>query len=95
MPATTKKSVIPKVPVPSRQSIAAGLRTAEAGLAAARRQSEWLLGRAELYLRAWREALDPSTAGWVERARSSPADKTVGEARADLQERIVEARRRA
>lgn len=78
--------------VSSRQALAAALRFIETVVAALRRDSSRLLGRAELHVRAWREALDPTTSAWVAGARARPAEKDAEQVRRDLQDRIEQAR---
>ena len=90
MPATRAKPLIRWPSASSRQALAATLRATESGVAVLRRDTDRVLGRAQLRVRAWREALDPSTARWVADARRTPPSVDAAQVRADLQRRIEE-----
>lgn len=91
MSTTRDKLRFPGPLTPSRDSLAAAVRTAESGMAVLRRGADRLFGRAELHLRAWREALDPGTAEWVAAARTTEPDKSAEDIRLDLERRIADA----
>ncbi len=93
MPATRDRPLLRWSSTSSRHALAATLRLTETGVAALRRDTSRLLSRAELHVRAWREALDPTTSQWVAEARGLPAERDPEQARRDLQDRIEKARR--
>lgn len=93
MPATRPKPLFRWPSASSRQALAATLRVTETGVAVLRRDADRVLGRAQLRVRAWREALDPTTATWVADARRTPPAGDAEKVRADLQRRIEEAGR--
>jgi hypothetical protein len=55
-----------------------------------------VLDRLQLHMIAWREALDPATAAWIEEAKRSVADGTAAERAwtADDLRRLIEERRK-
>jgi hypothetical protein len=55
-----------------------------------------VLDRLELHLIAWREALDPATAAWIEEAKRSAADGSAAERAwtTDDLRRLIEERRK-
>ena len=73
------------------------LRRAVRGITRLRRWTgRPLFDRLQLHLIAWREALDPATAAWIEEAKRSVADGTAAE-RAwtpDDLRRLIEERRK-
>ena len=91
MPATRDSSFRQTGWGPSRRSAVTALRAAESGVATIRKDADRLLARAELYFRAWREALDPSTSEWVAQARRIETDRSPEDVRSDLERRIAEA----
>jgi hypothetical protein len=58
------------------------------------REAERWLPQVKLALRAWRDALDPRTATWVDQARHSDAASSPEEAQIDLERGIEAARDR-
>jgi hypothetical protein len=55
------------------------------------------LDRLQLHLIAWREALDPASAAWIEEAKRSAADASAAErswTTDDLRRRLIEERRK-
>ena len=78
----------------SREVLRVTLGMAEGGVAAVRRDAQRFLIRAELHLRAWREALDPDTHEWATEARRMVPAQTAEEIRAELQSRLERARQR-
>ncbi len=95
MPTTRDRLRIGWSSASSRHALSVTLGMAEGGVAAIRRDTGRLLGRAEMHLRAWREAMDPDTHEWAAKARLMAADRTPEEIRADLQSRIGQARRQS
>lgn len=93
MPATRSKPLVRWPSSSSRQALATTLRVTETGVAALRRDTDRMLSRAQLRVRAWREALDPKTSTWVAEARRTPSSQDAEQVRADLRRRIEEARR--
>lgn len=78
----------------SRQALRVTLGMAEEGVGAIRRDMDRLIGRAEMHLRAWSEALAPDTLEWARQARTMVTEQTPEEIRAELQTRIEQVRPR-
>lgn len=93
MPATRERPLLRWSSASSRQALAATLKLTETGVAAIRRDTSRFLTRAELHVRAWREALDPTTSEWAATARDAPPGRDAAQIRQDLQTRIEQARR--
>lgn len=93
MPATQRKSPIRWSTSSQREAAAAFLKMTERAVAVLKRETAGMLSRTELHLRAWRAALDPTTAEWVAQARHTKPDGTPDETRVELQARRDEARR--
>lgn len=94
MPTTRHRPVAGWSSASSRRALRVTLGMAEEGVAAIRRDAGRLLGRAEMHLRVWREALDPDTHEWARQARAMVAEHTPEEIRAELQTRIEKVRPR-
>lgn len=93
MPATDRRTRF-GLPAGLREAAAGGLRVVEASVSAVQQGAERWLPRAKLALRAWREALDPTTATWIDQARNSSPTRSPEESRTDLRSRIEAARNR-
>ena len=92
MRQTRSKPATLRMGGPARESLATGVKAVRTGLHLLQRDSARFAGWADLRLRAWQEALDPATAGWVQEARNTKPARPADEARADLERRIAEAR---
>lgn len=94
MSATDEKTAI-RLPIEVlREAAAVGIRATERSLSALLREADRWLPQAQLRLRAWREALDPTTASWIDKARKSGPVESPEETKRDLQRRIEAARSR-
>jgi hypothetical protein len=73
------------------------LRAAVQGITRLRRRMDRpVLQRLQLHLIAWREALDPASAAWIEEAKRSAADGSAAERAwtTDDLRRLIEERRK-
>ena len=73
------------------------LRVAVQGVTRFRRRTDRpVLDRLQLHLIAWREALDPASAAWIEEAKRSAADGSAAERAwtTDDLRRLIEERRK-
>jgi hypothetical protein len=93
MPATREQGLIHWSRASQRDAVATALRLTERGVAEIRRNTEQLLYRAQMHLRAWREAVDPSTAGWIVQAKVDESAARPDEIRDELERRIAEVRK--
>lgn len=64
----------------------------ERGLSTTRREMGRLFDRIQLRVRAWQEALDPSTHSWAEASRRPPLGRDPEAAREELVRKIDKAR---
>ena len=79
-----------------RRALVPVLRLAQGITRLRRRMDRPVLDRLQLHLIAWREALDPASAAWIEEAKRSAADGSAAERAwtTDDLRRLIEERRK-